>query len=155
MKYIHVYLAGPMQECNDGEAGDWRNYVMNNLRDYVLHETPHGPPIHIPKHRYYFLNPMTRDYRHLVEDHEKLQLVAPEIVELDKRDIDKADVILANVFKHSAGTSMELIYAKERGKIVVTVVPRDKPLSAWVAYHSTVVCYSIDEAIEWISKKVK
>lgn len=155
MKYVYVYLAGPMQGCTDGEANDWRNYIMTNMVDYVLHPSPQGPPIKIPKHRYYFLNPMARDYRHLVNDHEKLKAVCPEIIELDKRDIDRSDIVVANVFKQSAGTSMELLYAKERGKIIVVIVPKDQPLSAWVAYHSTHICYSLNEAIEWITSRVR
>ena len=155
MDYIYVYLAGPMAGCTDEEAGDWRNYVMKNMHKTITQETPTGAAIEIPKTPFYFLNPMLRDYRHLTGDHSALAAVAPEIVELDKRDIDKADVVFVHTPKISVGTSMEVLYAWENKKVVVTVIPKDVSLSPWITYHSTKICYSLDEGIDWVTKNIR
>lgn len=155
MDYVYVYLAGPMEGCTDEEATGWRNHVMKNMRRTITQETPTGVPIEIPKASFYFLNPMLRDYRHLNDDHKAVQMIAPEVVQLDKRDINKADVVFVNATKKSVGTSMEVLYAWEKKKIVVCVVPEDEPLSPWIVYHSTKLCHSLDDAIDWVVKNVR
>ncbi len=128
---------------------------MRNLHRTVVQSTPKGQQLLIPKSDFYFLTPMLRDYRHLNVDHKGITAVSPEVVQLDKRDIDKADVVFVNSPKPSYGTAMEILYAWERDKIVVTVIGVNDPLSPWVAYHSTVVKYSLDDAIQWIVDNVR
>lgn len=153
--YTYVYLAGPLSGCSDDEAFGWRKYVMENLKRQIVQKTPLGEDISIPKADFYFLTPMLRDYRHLNNDHQGITAVSPEIVQLDKRDIDMADVVFVKTPRPSYGTAMEMIYAWERGKVVVAVVEEEAPLSPWVAFHSTTVQYSLDAAIEWIVKNVR
>src|SRR5262249_50278719 len=80
-----VYLCGPINGCTDAEAKDWRNAVKRHFPDA--------------------LDPMRRDYRGKEAESYR------EIVELDKRDVEAADVILVNYDKPSVGTSMEILWA--------------------------------------------
>lgn len=145
-KTITVYLAGPIAFCSDSEANDWRDYVKAKM------SAPYS--IGGKEFRCDFLDPMARDYR---EDYEAgtISAVAAEVIELDKRDIDQSDIIFANISKHSAGTSMELLYAWERQKAVVTVLPEDVDVSPWILYHSTKVVTTLDEGIEWVQTHVR
>lgn len=120
-----VYLAGPINGTSDQEAYGWRDLV----RGYGLDVT--------------IFDPMVRDYRG--KEHESISV----IVEGDKADIDQCDVVLAYCWQPSYGTAMELLYAWERGKRVIAVVPTGQPVSPWVAYHAEVVS-TIEQALELI-----
>lgn len=120
-----IYLCGPINGCTDEECKDWRELVKG-IWD--------GPTI----------DPMRRDYRG--REHESVN----EIVEFDKIDVTDSDVILVNYDKPSVGTSMEVLYAWERGKLVVVVAKNGKAgLSPWLLYHSHAVFQSFDEALGW------
>lgn len=131
---LTIYLAGPIGNQTDAECNDWR--------DYVTKELGHG---------YEIRNPMVRDYRgQYTEVH-----MAPEIVELDKRDIDCSDIVLANITRHSTGTAMEMLYSWERQKVIIAIANEGVNLSPWHIYHSTRIVYSVDEAITWIKEYVR
>lgn len=110
---MKIYLAGPINGCTDSEANDWRSDAKTHFPDT--------------------LDPMARDYRG------KEAEAVNDIVEGDKADIDNCDAMLVWFEKPSVGTSMEVLYAWERKKQVVTVNMSGKPISPWLAYHSTVV----------------
>ena len=60
-----------------------------------------------------------------------------EAVEADKREIDASDAVLAYPWKYSVGTSMEVLYAWERGKAVVVVWPGPvADAHDWLRYHA-------------------
>jgi hypothetical protein len=90
-----IYLCGPINGCTDEECKDWREAVKAKWPDAI--------------------DPMRRDYRGKEDESVK------QIVELDKIDIMNCDVVLVNYDKPSVGTSMEILYAFERGKFVVIV----------------------------------
>lgn len=117
-----VYLCGPINQCTNEEAWDWRQQVA-----YRFDNT---------------LDPMRRDYRG--KEHNNYR----EIVDLDKIDVKNSDIILAYCPKPSVGTSMEIFMAWQLNKIVVVVAP--EPVNPWLRYHSTKVCETLDDAIEWI-----
>jgi nucleoside 2-deoxyribosyltransferase len=119
-----VYLAGPIFGCTDAEAADWRAQVTRRLGSEVIY------------------NPMTRDFRGREDD----PAVVAEIVEGDKRDIDGCDAVLVYYPRPSVGTSMEVLYAHERGKHVVVANVSGGPVSPWIAYHAT-VCDGLEAAI--------
>lgn len=121
---MKVYLCGPINGCTDAEAKDWREYAKTKLPDT--------------------LDPMRRDYRG--REAESVN----EIVELDKIDVTNCDVLLVNYDKPSVGTSMEVIYAFERGKLVVVVARPDASISPWLRYHSHKIVHSFDDAIRFI-----
>jgi nucleoside 2-deoxyribosyltransferase len=107
-----VYLAGPINGCTDAEALDWRDDMTRRLNGFNV------------------ISPMTRDYRG--KESESVE----EIVEGDKADIDGSDIVIAFCPKPSVGTSMEVFYAFEIGKIVIVYAPPGAPISPWLKYHS-------------------
>ncbi len=110
-----AYLAGPIAGCTDAEARDWREEAKRRLLGFEC------------------LDPMRRDFREGVAGHEA------EIVEGDKGDIDRADLVLAYCPRPSVGTSMEILFAHQLGKPVIAVVPPGVPVSPWITYHATAV----------------
>jgi nucleoside 2-deoxyribosyltransferase len=62
----------------------------------------------------------------------------------DLEDIKKCDVLIAYLPKLSAGTCMELFYAKRKGKRVI-VVSEISCLSPWIVVHSDRILRSIEE----------
>lgn len=120
-----IYLCGPINGCTDEECKDWREYVKGLWS---------GPT----------LDPMRRDYRGIEDEAVK------DIVEFDKIDVMNSDVILVSYDKPSVGTSMEILYAFERGKLVVVVAKDGTRISPWMRYHSHQVLPSFAEAVSWI-----
>ena len=129
MKHKTVYLCGPIAGCTDEECTDWRELAKVKL----LCDT---------------LDPMRRDYRG-TEDR-----FVREIVELDKIDVTNSQVVLVNYDKPSVGTSMEVLYAWERGKMVITVAAPHTVISPWLRYHSHYIFNTFDEAFRFINKEV-
>jgi hypothetical protein len=124
---MKVYLCGPINGCTDDECRDWREMAKLRLPDT--------------------LDPMRRDYRGKEAESTR------EIVELDKIDVALSDVLLVNFDKPSVGTSMEIIWAWERGKMIVVVHKAGAVLSPWLAYHSHARFTSFDEAIAYIGEQ--
>ena len=117
-----VYLCGPINGRSDDDCTIWREYAKSRLSNT--------------------LDPMRRDYRG------KEDAAWRQIVELDKIDVAQCDVLLVYYDKPSVGTSMEIIWAWERGKRIVLVNKSDKPLSPWLRYHAHHVTESLDEACD-------
>jgi len=124
-----IYLAGPILGCNDSECKDWRELAKKIL----------------PAEK--FFDPMARDYRGCEDNHIK------EIVEDDKKDIDASDILVVYYNKPSVGTSMEIIYAWERNKTVLIVVPPGLQVSPWLKYHSHGIFKSLAEVAAEIFKR--
>ena len=127
MREKTIYLCGGINGLTDGECRGWRERVKVEIKGYK------------------FLDPMRRDYRG-VEDENTNQ-----IVELDKIDINKSDIILVNATRPSWGTAMEILHAYLMHKITVSVV--GKRVSPWLRYHSTYIETSWDDAIERINNE--
>lgn len=132
MKTTKIYLCGPINGCSDFECQVWRSEMEQML----------------PSNSFEFINPLRRDYRGMELEH------LNEIVVLDKIDIDNSDVVLANSFKPSAGTSMEIFYAYTKGKPIVSIIPTDEPVSPWIKYHSTKTVLSLPSGIKWITNNL-
>lgn len=119
-----IYLAGPIDGCNDDEAFGWRREVANGVGEHLV------------------LDPMRRDYR-------GREYLWEEIVALDLDDIRACTVLLAlcswPTTREWWGTAMELVYAKGYGKPVVAVV--NGRLHPWVAAHATVIVDNLEDAI--------
>ena len=125
---MRVYLCGPINGCTDGEAKDWREAAKLAL--------PHIE----------WIDPMARDYR----GRELEPGVAKLIVENDKTDIDGCDLLLVNYDKPSVGTSMEILYAWDRGKVSHLVHAPNSRLSPWLLYHCHHFHTSFAEAFDAI-----
>lgn len=120
-----IYLCGPINGCTDEECNDWRDLVKSKWSGKTI-------------------DPMRRDYRG-----KELENIN-QIVELDKIDVMNSDVILVSYDKPSVGTSMEILYAFERGKLVVVVAPPHLTLSPWLIYHSHTVKPTFESALGYI-----
>lgn len=130
-----VYLAGPMQNCTDSEMNAWRSLFKRELE----------PAFSI-------LDPTRRDYR---GDVAWLPDKIREIVENDKGDIQRSAIVVANCWKPSHGTSMEIIYAHGLGKRVLVIHPGaggsggDRP-SPWLIYHSERIFRTAEECVQYL-----
>lgn len=123
---MKIYLAGPMFQADDDECKLWRDEAIRKLADHEI------------------FNPMIRDYRGRTDEK------ATEIVEEDKKDIDTCDILLVNHTRASVGTSMEILYAWERQKRIITVV-HNSEISPWLLYHSEKIFHDLDSAIDYIN----
>ena len=118
---MKVYLCGPINGCTDAECKDWRAEIKAHFSAAI--------------------DPMKRDYRGKEAESYR------EIVDLDKRDVREADVILVNYVKPSVGTAMEVFYAWSIGKPVVLLCEVSAVLSPWLRYHSTSIVHSVRDAV--------
>ncbi len=126
---MKVYLAGPIFNCTDKECRDWREYAAEKLNCTTI-------------------DPMRRDYRGIEEES------VAKIVELDKLDIMETDCVLVNygdIPPGSMGTAMEILFAWEQHKTIITVTSQSK-VSPWLTYHSTLILRSLDAAIVYINR---
>lgn len=128
-----VYLAGPINACSDAEAISWREAVIGALSSAVQDRQVE------------FLDPMRRDYRGREDQ------AVSEIVEGDKIDIDQCDIFLANCWKPSVGTSMEIYYAWLKKTVPIIAIVGEKP-SPWLTYHCHRLVPTTEEAIKSLWK---
>ncbi len=119
-----VYLCGGINALSDADATDWREEMKHVLGDCYL-----------------FLDPMRRDYRGREAE------CVNEIVDGDLVDVINSNIILVNAVRPSWGTAMEVLFAAQLGKCVVTMCPSDKP-SPWLVRHSDIIVQSWDDAID-------
>lgn len=70
----------------------------------------------------------------------------------DLEDIDRCDMLVAYLPKLSAGTCMELFYAKTRGKTTVVICKLENP-SPWIIAHSDILLKSMNEFNDFLKKK--
>lgn len=134
---MKIYLSGPIFGCDDGEAKNWREYL---IRKY-------GQGRGDTCYDYYFLNPMRRDFRG--KGAESIN----RIVHLDKLDILKSYAVIVYYTKPSVGTAMEIMFAFDRS-IPVFVVTQEKKVSPWLLYHATAIVKTFDEAMDEIASMV-
>jgi len=69
---------------------------------------------------------------------------APDFIRRDLEDIERCDVLVAYLPRLSAGTCMELFYAKLRGKKTISICQIENP-SPWIIVHSDVILKEIKE----------
>lgn len=122
-----IYLAGPINGCTDAEALDWREELTTLLRGHQV------------------ISPMARDYRG--KENENVE----DIVEGDKADIRKSQVVVAYCPRPSVGTSMEVLYARERGLQVAVLTPEGVSVSPWLRYHADCVASDMGSVVEFIA----
>lgn len=125
---MKVYLCGGINGLNDGQCRDWREQAKLSLAAETI-------------------DPMRRDYRG-VEDSN-----VQDIVRNDLEDISQCDVVLVNACRPSWGTAMEIVYAKQAGKLCFAFVLGPlAPVSPWLRYHCDSVFVSLDEAVKHINR---
>lgn len=69
---------------------------------------------------------------------------AADFIRRDLEDIEKCDILIAYFPKLSAGTCIELFYAKLNGKKTICICEIENP-SLWIIVHSDVILKRIDE----------
>ncbi|KYH42814.1 MAG: GTP cyclohydrolase I [Candidatus Bathyarchaeota archaeon B63] len=77
-----------------------------------------------------------------------------DFISRDLRDIERCDVLIAYLPRLSAGTCMELFYAKLLGKMTITICGIRDP-SPWIIAHSDVILGSIDELDGYLKRLPK
>ena len=123
-KRYKVYLAGPINACDDKQATSWREELKQRV-DGVE-----------------WIDPMRRDYR----GQEILQY--KRLVEEDMEDIRTCDIFLANCWKPSFGTAMEIHFASHcLNKPVVVIVQSTALASPWLRYHAKLLLSNVEEAV--------
>lgn len=70
-----------------------------------------------------------------------------DFIRRDLEDIEKCDVLIAYLPRLSAGTCMELFYAKMKGKKTICICRLKNP-SPWIIIHSDVLLKKISELEE-------
>lgn len=90
-----VYLAGPISHCNEKQKSRWRDEVKSKFGSKMT-----------------FVDPM-----------ETWRVTPYEIVEADRRCIEQADGLLANMWRESIGTAMGIAHAYQRGRPIVVADP--------------------------------
>ena len=70
----------------------------------------------------------------------------------DLEDIEGCDVFVAYLPRLSAGTCMELFYARRCGKRTVVICELENP-SPWIVHHSDVLLKSIKELEDHLKRK--
>ncbi len=128
-----VFLSGPIRGIPRENALHWRNEAVNLLADFDVFHALRG-----------------REVNETMPD-PRLAIIR------DKIDIDNADILLMNdTFSDASmiGTSMEIIYAHERNKIVV-VFGNSHEKDYWLNYHCHVRVSTLEEACALINKFFK
>ncbi|MGQ9625266.1 MAG: nucleoside 2-deoxyribosyltransferase [Candidatus Bathycorpusculaceae bacterium] len=69
---------------------------------------------------------------------------AADFIRRDLEDIEKCDLLIAYFPKLSAGTCMELFYAKQKGKKTICICQIENP-SPWIIAHSDIIIRKIEE----------
>ena len=129
-----VFLCGPIRGLDKSDYLGWRKEAEKKLGDdfNVIHALRHCE--------------------------EKGSFPFPKAkVARDKHDILNSDIILVNdTFENASmiGTSMEVIFANERDKIVVIFGEAHKN-DFWLETHSHIRFYNLDEAIDFVRKMLK
>ena len=139
LKYLALYLCGPMLGCTGEETSQWREHIKRLLIAY---------PITIA-------DPASRDHSQALKEaqtYEEIQQIDEEIIINDLDDIAASQVLLCCIWKNSSGSAMEIYEAWKSRKLIISVVPSKRKIGAWIRYHSTEVVESYPDAITQLRK---
>lgn len=106
----------------------------------------------LTKHGYKVLDPWKRErvlYRHISSQKWWNKVPPHKFIQRDLKDIKKSDLLVAYLPKLSAGTLMELFYAKQKGKKAVVITDM-KNLSPWIVAHTDRLFKTIKELEKWL-----
>jgi nucleoside 2-deoxyribosyltransferase len=94
------------------------------------------------------LDPMARDYRG------KEDQSVDAIVNGDLADIEACDVVLVNATRPSWGTAMEMVYAHQKGKLVVAFTEGSR-VSPWLRYHCKHIFGWLPDVVYFLNERAK
>jgi hypothetical protein len=123
---IKTYLFGPKKSCVNTYPIDWREWVKKHLKTSILDSLPSQYSI--------------------IKSNSKYN----EVVNKDKQDILASDYILINFSKWSCRSAMVAAYGSFNNKKVIMVVPRSLDIDIWLYNHCYYICFSFQEAIDYI-----
>lgn len=137
MKLITCYLSGPMYLGKEQATG-WREEVKGLLISWE--RRPAGRLV-----RFNVIDPCNRwlDNGGPLEDEGRF------VVQMDKMEIAKSNVLLVNATNPGWGTPMEQYIAWESGKMIIAFCDCDYP-SIWATVHSHKMCRTHIEAAEYL-----
>lgn len=139
-----VYLAGPMTGMRVADAITWRDSATERLHDA-------GFKVLNPANVLHGLPPDT-----IITGKVERELTS---FLRDKFEVGRCDIVLANLdlcATVSIGTVMEMAWAYDRGKFIVTVMPPCNPHShPWLNFVSGAVVSHFEDAIDVIVKEFK
>lgn len=127
MKQKIAYIAGPIQGYEDEQ----------NYRDVIADI--------LDKRNIKSIDPWKREtvvYDAKSDLHDKNKIGT--FIKMDLNDISKCDYYIAYLPVLSAGTCMEMFYAKMKGVKTITISKIENP-SPWLVYHSDFMIKSISE----------
>ena len=130
-----VYLAGAIDHASPDFAVGWRREATARLKaaGYGVLDPTIGKDFSDP-------NINTTAY------------TPKQIVETDKAMIKRADILLVEMSRDDIpyiGTSMEILYAWERGKEIIVWGGSE---SYWVRYHASRIFKTLSEALDYIGE---
>ena len=83
----------------------------------------------------------------------KLDMSSAVFIRRDLEDIERCDILVAYLPRLSAGTCMELFYAKLKGKRTITICELENP-SPWIIAHSDILLGKIMDLEEYLKKEL-
>lgn len=122
-----TYLCGGINGLSDSDCRDWREVAKSLLKTKTL-------------------DPMRRDYRSKEDES------VDDIVHGDLADIRVSDFILVNAGRPSWGTAMEIVYAHQLDKVIVSFGSGNR-VSPWLRFH-TKLLGTVEEAAQYINWRV-
>jgi len=122
-----IYLAGPIFDTEKKESEEWKTFFKLTINQSLF----------IP------IDPIEEfDYK----ENPNIE----GLINSDKLNIQKSSAVVANCWKTSVGTSMEILYAWERS-IPTFIIYREKNLHPWIKYHSTKIFYDVTECVNFLN----
>ena len=140
MKDNYVYLAGPMEDVSEVEMKGWRNRVAKELGYLDI-------PVLDPTRRVSFHEQIGT----LLQDEVRGLNLCKRIFKQDLQDIAMSRVVLADVRRSAGrgiGTSMELLFAHTKNKIIVLLADEDDYPHPFIESLYTEKHYDLESAIE-------
>lgn len=131
-----IYLAGPIKDCTWEQKTEWRNEVKEFLGKFGFE----------------FSDPMEFEAS-ITECTQTPREMGKKLVQVDLEHIGKSEIILANMWKISIGTIMELVYASQLHKNVYVVCEK-KYESLWLLAHCDRVFRTLPEAVNYIKDNI-
>jgi nucleoside 2-deoxyribosyltransferase len=77
-----------------------------------------------------------------------------DFIKRDLEDIERCDVLIAYLPTLSAGTCMELFYAKLKDKITICLCQLKNP-SPWITFHSDIIIRDVEELKDALDNALK
>ena len=128
MMQVKVFISGPIQGMEDKQ--DYRDRLRKILLAYGFE--PIDPWL---REKVMYSWKGERWWR---------DVSSKGFIERDLADIEKCDILVAYLPVLSAGTCMELFYAKRLGKKTIVICEIENP-SPWIIFHSDITFKTLNE----------